>query len=156
MRSDAVKAAFIVSASGLIASVILVLGMRWAIGSALAAHLPELNRTLSATGGRVEDAIQQSTSALGDRVATTGEAVSDSVERSADTLRTASERVAEVIDDRSTALNGTLLRSFEQPMLIAAPEGLGIKGAQDADAPAVQVDASVSLGEEDGETAREE
>lgn len=158
MRSDLVKAAAILGVLVVLASVVLVVGMRWAIGSALASHLPGLNETLSQTGQRLETSVESSATRLiagvdtgagevSAAVSVTGEALATTVEGSTDQLDRSLNEQMRALDGTlaagSLTINRTIEQAFEEPMLISAPRGLPIHGAENG-APPVRVQASIS------------
>ena len=137
MRSDLVKASLVLGVGFIVGSAVIVLGMRWAIGSALSAHLAELERlntTMAASAEEVESAVTQGSVR-----------VSGSVE-------TSSTRVSETVASSAMALKSSVDRGFEEPLLIRAPASLpvtgvmGIEGA--ADGRALNVAARIGRQEE--------
>lgn len=152
MRSDYVKAAVILGTCGIVAAAVLVVGlvfgMRWAIDSALAGHLPPLQETVDQTGRRLETSVESSAT----RVVA---GVDSGAERLATTLDASTDELDGSLNEQMSALDATLAagsvtvaqtmgEAFERPMLIRAPEGIGIHGSEEGSA--VRVRASVSLG----------
>lgn len=163
-----VKAAAILGASGILAAAVLVvglvLGMRWAIDSALASHLPALNETVTQTGRRLETSVESSATRVvagvdggaeevAATVSTVGKSLATMVDASSDQLATSLDtgvaQTNRTITVSSSAVNQTLQQSFEKPLLIHAPRALPIQGPEE-DGPPLKVNASLLGGGEGG------
>lgn len=114
MRSDLVKASAVLGLFLILGAVALVFGMRWAIGSALAAHLralEQLDATMAASAEEVESAVERGSVRL------------------AGTVEGSSTRVAGAVETSAATLKESVERGYREPLLVRAPEALPVTGA---------------------------
>ena len=149
MRSDLTKAAAILGVCMLVASAVLVVGMRWAIGSALSAHVPQVTAAVASGSTNVDEA--------GDKLTATMEA--------------SAQRISETVVASAASVTQTMGRAYEQPLLVGTPEPLMVRAPQPlpmispeplpiqgvrGEAPAVRVEAPLLGSPDEGEQGEEQ
>ena len=137
MRTDLVRAAAVLGIGLVLGAGVLVVGMRWAISSAVEPHLRALQRldaTVAASARGVESAVEQGSGRLSETLEQTGGRVSDTVAAT------------------GSSLQSTVALTFERPVLIRSPEPMPISGGINvegrADGAAVNVAATIGRQEE--------
>ncbi len=168
MNNDLVKAAMILGiscgASILLASGIIVIGVRWAVADALGPRVAALDASIASAAGDVNNGMN----GLGERVDRAAGAIggdvsdaSTSLAKSFDTslgsgVANLNESIAGTgatiggrLDAASADVSGTLARSFRDTLKIEAPQPLPLTGTLGVVGPGeepgpVEVNASVS------------
>lgn len=172
-RSDLVKAAAILGACTgvaiLVASVVIVVGVRWALASVVAEEVTALRAELVASAAGIESSVDAAsgridegiadvsdrvrlasddiTSSLGEASSGLSTSLDGNAETLSKTLLDGSGRLGERIDGGAANVSGTLAKSFEVPLLVSAPQPLplmgtiGVRGPEEDEA--VQVEATL-------------
>ena len=130
-----------------IASAVIVVGMRWAVAGAVGPQIEALDAQIAASAGRLEAAVadagqsvggqvDRSADELGGRVETAGGTVGQALAISLDngvarldkSIGDTGGRITGGVDAGAAAVAGTLARSFNEPLLIRAPQPLPLTG----------------------------
>ena len=168
MNTDLLKAATILGvscgASILIASVVIVVGVRWAVADALgprvraldasiAAAADDLNTGMDGLGGRVDAASARIggdvTTASGSITTTLNDSIGGGVSDLDAAIAGTGQTIGARLDAASADVSGTLARSFRDTLKIEAPQPLPLTGTLVVVGPGegaspVEVNASIS------------